>query len=238
MSTHPVTQQKTVPHSALRRLVARHPVAAFLVMAYAVICAVALPPVRTHLDILPFEKPFWESLGTILGVALSAFLVVAAMHGQDGVRDLARRCPLVPLRATQRAHRGGGVRGRDLWSGTAERASGQVAAPVHGGGATAPALDRVLQCCRGDGLDRILAGAPTRAAWTVEGQRHCYDPLCAVASAQLDGRRRIEPRTTPPRPRVGGHYGDPSAVRTDRHDVALQQHQPQRAPGWALPLEL
>ncbi len=212
MSTHPVTQQKTVPHSALRRLVARHPVAAFLVMAYAVICAVALPPVRTHLDILPFEKPFWESLGTILGVALSAFLVVAAMHGQDGVRD--------------------------LWSGTAERASGQVAAPVHGGGATAPALDRVLQCCRGDGLDRILAGAPTRAARTVEGQRHCYDPLCAVASAQLDGRRRIEPRTAPPRPRVGGHYGDPSAVRTDRHDVALQQHQPQRAPGWALPLEL
>jgi len=87
-----MTQQKTVPHSALRRLVARHPVAAFLVMAYAVICAVALPPVRTHLDILPFEKPFWESLGTILGVALSAFLVVAAIHGQDGVRDLARRC--------------------------------------------------------------------------------------------------------------------------------------------------
>src|SRR5947207_1678286 len=33
MSTHPVTQQETAPHSALRRLVARHPVAAFLVVA-------------------------------------------------------------------------------------------------------------------------------------------------------------------------------------------------------------
>jgi uncharacterized protein len=66
-------------------------VAAFLVMAYAVTCLVALPPVRTHTDILPYDKPFWESLGTILGVALPAFLVMAAMHGRAGVRDLARR---------------------------------------------------------------------------------------------------------------------------------------------------
>jgi len=71
--------------------VARHPVAAFLVMVYAVICVVALPPVRTQTDILPFNKPFWESLGTIFGVALPAFLVVAAVHGRAGVRDLARR---------------------------------------------------------------------------------------------------------------------------------------------------
>jgi membrane protease YdiL (CAAX protease family) len=91
MSTPTATKQPA-PHSALRRLVARHPVAAFLVMAYAVECAVALPPVRTHLDILPFDKPFWDSLGIILGVALPAFLVTAALHGQDGVRDLARRC--------------------------------------------------------------------------------------------------------------------------------------------------
>jgi membrane protease YdiL (CAAX protease family) len=66
-------------------------VAAFLVMVYSLICIVALPPVRAHTDILPFDKPFWESLGSIFGVALPAFLVVAAVHGRAGVRDLARR---------------------------------------------------------------------------------------------------------------------------------------------------
>jgi membrane protease YdiL (CAAX protease family) len=60
-------------------------------MAYTITCLVALPPVRTHTDILPFDKPFWESLGTIFGVALPAFLVMAAMHGRAGVLDLARR---------------------------------------------------------------------------------------------------------------------------------------------------
>jgi membrane protease YdiL (CAAX protease family) len=87
----PAATQQPAPHSALRRLVARHPVAAFLVMAYAVYTAFALPPVRTRLDILPFDLPLWASLGTILGVALPAFIVVAAMHGRAGVRDLARR---------------------------------------------------------------------------------------------------------------------------------------------------
>jgi membrane protease YdiL (CAAX protease family) len=82
---------RPAPRSALRRLVARHPVAAFLVMAYTFICLVALPPVRTHTDILPFDKPFWESLSSIFGVALPAFMVVAAAQGRAGVRDLARR---------------------------------------------------------------------------------------------------------------------------------------------------
>ncbi len=79
------------PHSTLRRLVIRHPVAAFLVMAYTFICLVALPPVRAHTDILPFEKPLWESLSSNFGLALPAFMVVAAAQGRAGVRDLARR---------------------------------------------------------------------------------------------------------------------------------------------------
>jgi len=90
MSAPPATR-RPAPRSALSRLVARHPVAAFLVMAYTAICLVALPPVRAHTDILPFDKPFWESLSSIFGVALPAFLVVAAVHGRAGVRDLARR---------------------------------------------------------------------------------------------------------------------------------------------------
>jgi len=79
------------PVSALRRVVARHPVAAFLVMVYAVNIAVALVPLLTRRDILPFGLAPYDSLGHIFGVALPAFLVVAATHGRAGVRDLARR---------------------------------------------------------------------------------------------------------------------------------------------------
>jgi uncharacterized protein len=90
--TVPAATPQSAPHySALRRLVARHPVAAFLVMVYAVNTAVALSPLLTRRDILPFGLAPYDSLGHIFGVALPAFIVVAAMHGQAGVRDLARR---------------------------------------------------------------------------------------------------------------------------------------------------
>jgi uncharacterized protein len=87
----PASAPQPAPHSALRRLVARHLVATFLVMVYAVNSAVALSPLLTRRDILPFGLAPYDSLGHIFGVALPAFLVVAAMHGQAGVRDLARR---------------------------------------------------------------------------------------------------------------------------------------------------
>jgi membrane protease YdiL (CAAX protease family) len=87
----PAATQQAAHHSALRRLVARHPVAAFLVMVYTVNTAVALVPVLTRRDILPFDLAPYDSLGHIFGVALPAFLVVAAMHGRAGVRDLAHR---------------------------------------------------------------------------------------------------------------------------------------------------
>jgi CAAX protease family protein len=77
--------------SSVRQVVARHPVAAFLLICYAVTWATAVPWFRTRTDILPFDLPMWGSLGTIFGVALAAFLVVAATDGQAGVRDLARR---------------------------------------------------------------------------------------------------------------------------------------------------
>src|SRR6266702_5055287 len=91
MSTPTATQQPA-PHSALRRLLARHPVAAFLVMVYAVTIAVVLPPVLTRHDIWPFGQALSDPLGHIFGSAVPAFLVIAAMHGRAGVRDLARRC--------------------------------------------------------------------------------------------------------------------------------------------------
>jgi membrane protease YdiL (CAAX protease family) len=67
-------------------------VAAFLVMVFAVNCTLALSPLLTRRDILPFGLAPYDSLGHIFGMALPAFLVVAAMHGRAGVRDLARRC--------------------------------------------------------------------------------------------------------------------------------------------------
>src|SRR5215208_3530924 len=91
MSSHTSTQQ-AASHSALRRLVARHPVTAFLVMVYTVSSAVALVPVLTRRDILPFDLALYDSLAPIFGVALPAFIVVAATGGKEGVRDLAHRC--------------------------------------------------------------------------------------------------------------------------------------------------
>jgi len=85
------THQPASHHSALRRLVARHPVAAFLVMVFAVNTAVALSPLLTQRDILPFGLAPYDSLGHIFGVALPAFIVMAAMSGKAGVRDLAHR---------------------------------------------------------------------------------------------------------------------------------------------------
>src|SRR5207244_4490543 len=91
MSTRSTTL-RPAPHSALRRLVARHPVAAFLVMVYAVNIVVLLPPVLTRHDIWPFGQALSDPLGHIFGSAVPAFLVIAAMHGRAGVRDLAQRC--------------------------------------------------------------------------------------------------------------------------------------------------
>lgn len=84
----PAATRQPATHSALRRLMTRHPVAAFLVMVYAVNSAVALVPVLTRRDILPFDLAPYDSLGHIFGVALPAFIVVAAMSGMTGVRDL------------------------------------------------------------------------------------------------------------------------------------------------------
>jgi membrane protease YdiL (CAAX protease family) len=73
--------------------VARHPVATFLIMAYTVSIAIAVVRLRTNGDIdqSPSYQYFIGFLEHLFSVALPAFLVVAAIHGKDGVRDLARR---------------------------------------------------------------------------------------------------------------------------------------------------
>src|SRR3712207_9410290 len=81
--------------SAIRRLIAHRPVAAFLVMAFVFSWIIMLPLLLSEsgFGVLPFALP-WQvfgSLMSIFGLALPAFLVTAAKDGQPGVRDLLRR---------------------------------------------------------------------------------------------------------------------------------------------------
>ena len=89
-------QQQQLPSegvfSWVRHVIVRHPVASYLIMVYAVIFPIALPSALTRGNFLPLDLALYESLGTIFGVTLPAFLVTAAIDGWDGVRELASRC--------------------------------------------------------------------------------------------------------------------------------------------------
>jgi membrane protease YdiL (CAAX protease family) len=82
------------------RLVARRPVASFLVMLYAIVWTVFLPVVLQARGLLALPIDLSEGLAfnavlaiaSILGIALPAFLVTAATGGKAGVRELLRRC--------------------------------------------------------------------------------------------------------------------------------------------------
>ena len=78
--------------SAVRRLIARHPVATFLLLMFSMSTAVAAVPQLTRPGALPFGLAFYDSLGPVLASALPAFVVVAAVGGRKGVRELAGRC--------------------------------------------------------------------------------------------------------------------------------------------------
>jgi uncharacterized protein len=92
--------RQPAPLSPLKRLVVRHPVAAFLVMLYAIAWSVFLPVVLQARGLLALPVDLSEgvafgavtSLASILGVALPAFLVTAAISGKAGMRDLLSRC--------------------------------------------------------------------------------------------------------------------------------------------------
>jgi|GEM_PF-3841969 len=71
-------QQQQLPSAGVfswvRHVIVRHPVASYLIMVYAVIFPIALPSPLTRGDFLPLDLALYESLGTILGVTLPAFL--------------------------------------------------------------------------------------------------------------------------------------------------------------------
>jgi len=122
----PTATRRPTPHSALRRLVAHHPVAAFLVMVYTVNTAVALMPVLTDpaaADTLLAElehdiesalsdvrrlvydlrPPALDELGLV-----EAVREAAAQYGVNGVSISIRapeRLPLLPAAVEVAAYR-------------------------------------------------------------------------------------------------------------------------------------
>jgi membrane protease YdiL (CAAX protease family) len=77
--------------SSVIRAVARHPVAAFMVIGLVPGFAVAAIPPIVDAQILPFDLPLYGVIWGILGVGLGAFFVTYALSGRAGVADLARR---------------------------------------------------------------------------------------------------------------------------------------------------
>lgn len=75
--------------SSVKRVVADHPLGAFLVIGNAVALATALSPIA-EIEIW-LDRPLYAALGTIFGVGAAAFLVTAATDGRAGVVDLLRR---------------------------------------------------------------------------------------------------------------------------------------------------
>jgi hypothetical protein len=77
--------------AALLRIMARHPVLAFMVIGLgAGFLTAAIRPIADA-EVLPFDLPLRGFLGSLLGVGLGAFVVTAALAGREGVVDLARR---------------------------------------------------------------------------------------------------------------------------------------------------
>jgi membrane protease YdiL (CAAX protease family) len=75
--------------SSVKRVIADHPLGAFLIIGYAVAVASVVAPVA-HVEIW-LDRPLYAVLGTIFGVGAAAFLVTAAADGRAGVVDLLRR---------------------------------------------------------------------------------------------------------------------------------------------------
>lgn len=76
----------------LRRWIASHPVLAFLIMVYTVTVATSLSSTLRRRDLLPYSQAPYDLLAHIVGTALAAFIVTAAVGGRSAARDLARRC--------------------------------------------------------------------------------------------------------------------------------------------------
>lgn len=95
MSVPNSADQRPAHDSGLRGLVARHPVVAFLVLAFGFGWASLIPILLSEngFGVLPIQLPLTvvQTVATIVGLAVPAFLVTAAAGGKEGVRDLLGR---------------------------------------------------------------------------------------------------------------------------------------------------
>jgi membrane protease YdiL (CAAX protease family) len=91
----PTASRQNTSVSGLRGVVARYPATAFLVMAFGFGWTSLIPILLAEngFGVLPIELPLTpvQTLATLLGLALPAFLVTAATGGKEGVRDMLRR---------------------------------------------------------------------------------------------------------------------------------------------------
>jgi membrane protease YdiL (CAAX protease family) len=95
MSAPNSATRQPAPYSPLRGLVARHPAVAFLVLAFGLGWTSLIPILLSEngFGVLPIELPLTvvQTLATVLGLALPAFLVTAATGGKEGTRNLLGR---------------------------------------------------------------------------------------------------------------------------------------------------
>jgi hypothetical protein len=83
--------RQPAPYSPLRALVVRHPAEAFLVLAFGFGWTSLIPILLSEngFGFLPIELPLTviQTLATVLGLALPAFLVTAATGGKERSGD-------------------------------------------------------------------------------------------------------------------------------------------------------
>src|SRR5688572_11106691 len=85
----------SVPLTPLRRVIVRRPLTAFLVMTFAfawfVVGLAILADQGLGLQLVRVPPQVFNALASIVGLALPAFLVTAALAGKSGVRDISSR---------------------------------------------------------------------------------------------------------------------------------------------------
>jgi uncharacterized protein len=95
-SQQPTLAATSASTSVLRQWITRHPVVAYLILAYAVGWSFLFIPMLSQEGIgaLPYHVPFvlpFVLLATVFGLTGSAFAVTAIVDGRPGVRALASR---------------------------------------------------------------------------------------------------------------------------------------------------
>ncbi|HLW01379.1 MAG TPA: CPBP family glutamic-type intramembrane protease [Ktedonobacterales bacterium] len=95
MATITHTSQPATSSSALKQWITRHPVLAYIILAYVVCWTIFLVPLFSQegIGLLPYDIPFlpFVLLASVFGLAGSALTVTAVVDGRAGVRALASR---------------------------------------------------------------------------------------------------------------------------------------------------